>query len=68
MPLDTGKELALLLQHLRLEASVDDVEDLVAERRPDQPAHAGARHGHDAQREEGIQRNLRNQRLGKALG
>lgn len=68
VPLDTCKELALLLHHLGLEAPVDDVKHLVAQRRPNQPAQAGAGHGHDAQGEEGIERDLRNERLGKALG
>lgn len=68
MPLDARKELGLLLQHLRLEAVVDKIEDLVADRGPDEPAQPRAGHGHDAEGKEGVERDLGDERLGEALG
>lgn len=63
--LDSGKELALLLQHLRLVSSVHEVEDLAANRRADKPAKASASHSHQTQSDKWVKRHLRNKRLSK---
>lgn len=68
MLLDAGKELALLLHHLGLEAVVHQVKHLVADAGADQPSQPGARQGHESQSDERVQRDLHDQRLGHAGG
>lgn len=63
--LHSGKELAFLLQHLRLVSSVHKVEDLAANGRANEPSEASASDGHQTKGDKRVKGNLGNEGLSK---
>lgn len=61
--LDSRKELGLLLVNLGLQLPIEDIENLIAETRTDEPTRCGKDNRQPAQCEEGFQWHLRHERL-----
>lgn len=66
MLLDALKELSLLLRHLLLPLSIQEVKDLVSNTRTAQPPKTRERERHKSQRHKRIERDLRDDRFRQA--
>lgn len=63
MLLDALKELSLLLRHLLLPLTIQEVKDLVSNTRAAQPSKTGERERHKSQRHKRVERDLRDDRF-----
>lgn len=63
MLLDALKELSLLLRHLLLPLTIQEVKDLVSNTRAAQPPKARERERHKSQRHKRVERDLRDDRF-----